>query len=674
MGIQQKSEPEAGRESVEKDVYAQTFMETDATSGSLPTCHQTLEFRCSDGSCIPRLSVCDGHADCEDDSDEHHCSYVWCKKEEFACRSRRCISLRYLCNGIDECGDGSDESSCQNCTTGFFSCGLSGPCLPRNKLCDGQTDCKDGWDEMRELCGLLQPHPQMSPTCRASEFQCGDGQCIRQVWRCDHSRDCSDGSDEDNCDQDECQVNNGGCSHHCVDQPMGFFCHCPDNMRLVADSQCEEIDPCLERDVCDQLCVYMNGSLTCDCLEGYHMDPATRGCKANGDEAQLVFTSSKGIRQMSITGTEYKALGPRLPGTGPVAVLVSNRTLYWAQQGRGSIYRVSMDEKPQEAVLVLNVPGSVSGLTVDWIHQILLWTSIESDSVNVGLLDGSAHRQLITGLDKPSAVAVEPLQGLLFWAQCGSFPKIERASLDGRDRMPLVTSLVREPVSLTLDVSRKLLYWVDQGMRSISRVNLEGRDRKTVVESNGYLDQPFGLAVFEGFVYWSEGVTSSICRANKHNGSQLQVLLTNVTSPGGVVIIQPALQPNGPSVCERTGTECQHKCVNPQAESPKFSCVLPETGQKKSDKIPAISRNIPTSTLSNHTFAGILFLIVFLSMLLLGMAFWWWRKQLRLSRCLTVQNTSLKESQDPLIIQGPPIHANACLVKETLPKLDLDRE
>lgn len=45
-------------------------------------------------------------------------------------------------------------------------------------------------------------------------------------------------------DQDECQVNKGGCSHYCIDQPMGFICHCPDNMRLVEDSHCEgELQP-----------------------------------------------------------------------------------------------------------------------------------------------------------------------------------------------------------------------------------------------------------------------------------------------------------------------------------------------------------------------------------------------------------------------------------------------
>lgn len=52
-------------------------------------------------------------------------------------------------------------------------------------------------------------------------------------------------------------------------------------------------------------------------------------------------------------------------------------------------------------------------------------------------------------------------------------------------------------------------------------------------------------SVLQGFVYWSDAVTQSICRASKHNGRNLMVLLSNTNSPGGVAIIQSALQPKG---------------------------------------------------------------------------------------------------------------------------------
>ncbi|XP_017268828.1 low-density lipoprotein receptor-related protein 8 [Kryptolebias marmoratus] len=650
-----------------------------AEGHSLSACHKQLEFGCSDGLCIPRPKACDGHSDCEDGSDESDCSHMWCQKDEFACHSGRCISVKLLCDGVDDCSDRSDEDSCPNCTAGLFSCGPSGACLPRNKLCDGRRDCSNGHDETRELCGSIQrPVPQRSPSsCAASEYQCGDGECIRHAWRCDRSPDCSDGSDEENCDiadQDECRVNNGGCSHYCLDQPIGFLCSCPDNMKLVDDSRCEEVDICLESDVCDQLCVHVNDSLTCKCLEGYHMNPTTAECRANGEAAQLVFTASKGVRIKSLISSDLKALAPHLPGSGPIAAMASNHTLYWAPKDQGSIYRISVDKKKQEAVLVLKVQGSVSGLVVDWIHHLLYWTSPEKGSLNVALLDGSSRRQLIAGLEKPSAVAVEPLRGFLFWAECGRTPVIERAGLDGRDRMRLVTSLIKQPVALSLDAPRQLLYWFDQGMRSISRVTLEGRHRKTVVESNGYLDRLFGLAVFEGFLYWGDEITNSICRANKHSGRNLHVLLSSVNSPGGVAIIHPSLQPNGPSACGRPGTMCQHKCaVDLQPERLRFSCRSPQTTLNKTET-PVISRTVPASASSDATFAGMLALITFLSVLLVGMALWWWREEFRPPRSLTSQSFSLKESRDPLIVQVPLMDPDSSPIKETLLKLELDSD
>lgn len=84
-------------------------------------------------------------------------------------------------------------------------------------------------------------------------------------------------------------------------------------------------------------------------------------------------------------------------------------------------FRISLDRKPQEAVLVLKVQDSVTSMVVDWIHQLLYWTSIEMGCVSVAFLDGSAHRRLIAGLDKPSAVAVDPLRGYEALGFCISF-------------------------------------------------------------------------------------------------------------------------------------------------------------------------------------------------------------------------------------------------------------
>lgn len=70
------------------------------------------------------------------------------------------------------------------------------------------------------------------------------------------------------------------------------------------------------------------------------------------------------------------------------------------------------------------------------------------------------------------------------------------------------------------------------------------------------------LTGFQGFVYWSDEVTRSICRANKHNGRDLQALLSNVTSPGGVLIIQPVLQPKGMPNQKGTSSHCRSQTDN----------------------------------------------------------------------------------------------------------------
>lgn len=131
----------------------------------------------------------------------------------YGCDNGGCVPLLWRCNGLAECSDGYDEYGCptiaaneQRTTAllppsrGSVSCGASG-CSPINK-----PDCTDS-DSDSPLCGgsssTESPGASSSASCgtRNATFRCSEsGVCVPAAWRCDQSLDCSDGSDENDCD------------------------------------------------------------------------------------------------------------------------------------------------------------------------------------------------------------------------------------------------------------------------------------------------------------------------------------------------------------------------------------------------------------------------------------------------------------------------------------------
>ena len=77
----------------------------------------------------------------------------------------------------------------------------------------------------------------------------------------------------------------------------------------------------------------------------------------------------------------------------------------------------------------------------------LFWTEVigqglkDKGYVAVSKNDGRYKRWIVTsGLEEPTAIAVDPQHGMVFWADAGNRPKIESSWMDGSRRRAIVTN------------------------------------------------------------------------------------------------------------------------------------------------------------------------------------------------------------------------------------------
>ena len=68
------------------------------------------EFKCYDGMCIPRTSLCDNSTDCRwgEDEQKYHCP---CEPDQYKCPyDGTCINNSSFCDSVRDCMGGEDES------------------------------------------------------------------------------------------------------------------------------------------------------------------------------------------------------------------------------------------------------------------------------------------------------------------------------------------------------------------------------------------------------------------------------------------------------------------------------------------------------------------------------------------------------------------------------------
>ncbi len=160
------------------------------------------------------------------------------------------------CVDIDECETDPCDQNCEN-TEGNFIC-----------TCDSGYELQEDGITCEELLGCPPCHP--NGTCNEDEKVC---EC-RPGFSGDGVDECTD--------INECDENNGNCSHTCTNTSGGFVCSCDDGYVLNDDGfNCDNINDCASNP-CENggTCNDGIGGYTCQCLEGYSGD----NCETNIDD------------------------------------------------------------------------------------------------------------------------------------------------------------------------------------------------------------------------------------------------------------------------------------------------------------------------------------------------------------------------------------------------------
>ncbi|KAK7895330.1 hypothetical protein WMY93_020655 [Mugilogobius chulae] len=517
---------------------------------------QADQWQCDDGNCISALWRCDGEGDCLDGTDEMDCdSSRLCPRGQFSCvDSVNCVDMSSRCDGKKQCPTGFDEENCEHklgCLQSDFTCD-NHMCVPLELRCNGQNDCLDHSDE--QGCGEC-----------AEGIRCPEGACISLQKRCDGTLDCADGRDEPVTCGRVCSVNNGGCSHSCVDEPWGALCSCPDGFKLSNDgANCKDVDECsLAVFPCAHSCVNTAGSFYCRCRDGFTLTKGS-SCTATGNRTRLVTVQKNTLGLLDVRSRHFEVVQFSVSEPVAVAFDLVRAVFYWADE-RGRIHQT---DGGKDRVIFTGPPG-IRSLACDWLNGQLYWTNQETRTVFILTADGKSFSTVLSKNINPSDLVLFPVESLMFWLNAGPGERVtlEKSWMDGSDRSPLSVLTAQAAHSLTADVAALRLYWISDTKKSIETVKVDGTGRYSV--RGAFSRGPaLSLAVFEQSFYWSD--KKGVWQAPVSAPNQRRLIWKDPLPL--LSVFHELQQPKVSSPC--AGAPCQ-MCLLTKSTSVGFTCICP---------------------------------------------------------------------------------------------------
>ncbi|XP_002741307.2 prolow-density lipoprotein receptor-related protein 1-like [Saccoglossus kowalevskii] len=336
-------------------------------------------------------------------------------------------------------------------------------------------------------------------------------------------------------------------------------------------------NPCVHNGGCSHLCIIgLHGNTAvCKCPHLTKLADDKKTCVSN--EKFVLFTRQTELRGVDLKNGFYSVIPaltvPELENATAVDYDAREKRIYWTDVKLNAIKRVFINGTGIESIV--SGVSNPHGLAIDWISRNIYWTSYDNSkkAINVAKLDKTYRNSIVTGdLDHPSAIAVNPREGKIFWINNGESPKIEAANMDGTNRVAIIEGL-QKPGGLAIDLNLNKLYYTDAGDQSIHASDFNGENAQ-IIFTPSPTSQPWGIAVTDDKIYWSEKNSEEIMYVDKTNPGVQTVLRNRSPNVMDIVVYDEQTQ-NAEIVnaCYDNNGDCQQLCLPTSASERVCKCT-----------------------------------------------------------------------------------------------------
>ncbi len=243
--------------------------------------------------------------------------------------------------------------------------------------------------------------------------------------------------------------------------------------------------------------------------------------------------------------------------------------------------------------IVINNNGKPKCLAIDWIHDLIYWIDIKSNTINVvNIMKPELTLLLIDlGEEEVTSLVINPLKVVLIWIKKGIYSKIMQSFQDGSNQMVLYSNSYRNPSHITIDFETEGYYFISQSGSALYSIDFRGNNEKVYLYGNFFgivndiisLNDDLFFPIDEALVRLREVslkqkkldlvlISSKFNDSENYFNSSLKSQKSFRQEIYGVKIVNPLIQPNFTNKCQ--SANCPYLCL-PSGNVAGFRCICP---------------------------------------------------------------------------------------------------